>query len=117
MKTLLWRRLSTPELSFSRDADHVEQRSERSLQRLVKRGERTLQKKTEEAISENGDFMSMSNTEFEVLFDALNRTNEVQFRTIFTPLAQTNMVDLLLSKTGYGDDFNFFKNKLTAVFG
>lgn len=102
-----------PELSFSRDADHVEQRSERSLQRLVKRGERTLQKKTEEAISENGDFMSMSNTEFEVLFDALNRTNEVQFRTMFTPLAQTNMVDLLTSQVGYGDDFYFIKSRRT----
>lgn len=57
--------------------------------------------------------MSMSNTDFEVLFDALDRDNEVQFRTLFTPLAQTNMVDLLLSKTGYGDDFHFIKSKRT----
>ena len=55
----------------------------------------------------------MSNTDFEVLFDALDRSNEVQFRTLFTPLAQTNMVDLILSKIGYGDDFNFIKSKRT----
>ena len=55
--------------------------------------------------------MSMSNSDFEVLFDALDRTNEVQFRTLFTPLAQTNMVDLILSKEGYGDDFHFIKAK------
>jgi hypothetical protein len=67
----------------------------------------------DEAIKVNDDFMSMSNTDFEVLFDALNRTHEVQFRTLFTPLAQTNMVDLILSKIGYGDDFHFFKNKRT----
>ena len=57
--------------------------------------------------------MSMSNADFEVLFDALDRTNEVQFRTLFTPLAQTNMVSLLLSKEGYGDDFAFVKAKRT----
>ena len=57
--------------------------------------------------------MSMSNSDFEVLFDALDRTNEIQFRTLFTPLAQTNMVALILSKIGYGDDFNFIKSKRT----
>ena len=55
----------------------------------------------------------MSNADFEVLFDALDRTDEVQFRTLFTPLAQTNMVDLIRSKSGYGDDFHFIKEKRT----
>jgi hypothetical protein len=55
----------------------------------------------------------MSNSDFEVLFDALDRTDEVQFRTLFTPLAQTNMVDLIRSQSGYGDDFNFIKQKRT----
>ena len=102
-----------PELSFSRDASHLERKSERALERLVKRGERTLQKKNEKAIKENSDFMSMSNSDFEVLFDALDRNNEVQFRTLFTPLAQTNMVSLILSKDTYGDDFHFIKRKRT----
>ena len=102
-----------PELSFSRDATHLEQKSERAIEKIVKRGEKKLKKKTDKAISQNSDFMSMSNSEFEVLFDALNRDNEVQFRTLFTPLAQTNMVDLILSKVGYGDDFNFIKSKRT----
>ena len=102
-----------PELSFSRDASHLEQKNERQIERYVKRGERRLKRKTDKAISRNSDFMSMSNSDFEVLFDALDRTNEVQFRTLFTPLAQTNMVDLILSKVGYGDDFNFFKQKRT----
>lgn len=102
-----------PELSFSRDASHLEQKSERQIEKLVKRGEKKLQKKTEKAIRENDDFMSMSNSEFEVLFDALDRTDEVQFRTLFTPLAQTNMVSLILSKMGYGDDFHFIKSNRT----
>ncbi len=100
-----------PELSFSRDASHLERKSEREIERYVKRGEKKLKKLTDKAIRENDDFTSMSNTDFEVLFDVLDRDDEVQFRTLFTPLAQTNMVDLILSETGYGDDFNFIKNK------
>ncbi len=102
---------SGPELSFSRDATHLDRKSEKDVERYVKHGEKKLKRLTDKAIRENDDFTSMSNTDFEVLFDALDRTDEVQFRTLFTPLAQTNMVDLLLSKTGYGDDFNFIKIK------
>ena len=105
-----------PELSFSRDASNLHKKSEGQIERHIKRGEKKLKKMTDRAIKENDDFMSMSNTDFEVLFDALDRTNEVQFRTLFTPLAQTNMVDLILSKTGYGDDFNFFKrNRMNKI--
>ena len=102
-----------PDLAFSRDASHLDRKSEWALEQHVKRGEKKLKKKTDKAIGQNDDFTSMSNTDFEVLFDALDRTNEVQFRTLFTPLAQTNMVDLILSKVGYGDDFHFFKIKRT----
>lgn len=102
-----------PDLSFSRDASHLEQKSEREIERYVKRGEKKLKRKTDKALRQNDDFVSMSNSDFEVLFDALDRTDEVQFRTLFTPLAQTNMVDLILSKTGYGDDFHFIKTRRT----
>ena len=100
-----------PDLSFSRDATHLDRKSEKAIERHVKRGEKKLKRLTDKAIRENDDFTSMSNSDFEVLFDALDRNDEVQFRALFTPLAQTNMVDLILSKTGYGDDFSFFKKK------
>lgn len=102
-----------PELSFTRDATHLERKSEKEIDRYVKRGEKKLKKLTDKAISQNKDFVSMSNSDFEVLFDALDRTDEVQFRTLFTPLAQTNMVSLIRSQSGYGDDFNFIKHKRT----
>ncbi len=102
-----------PELSFSRDATNLDEKNERQIERYLKRGEKKLKKKTDEAIKNNSDFVSMSNSDFEILFDALDRTNEVQYRTLFTPLAQTNIVDLILSKTGYGDDFNFIKQNRT----
>lgn len=102
-----------PDLSFSRDDSHLEQKSERQVERFVKRGERKLERKADRAIGQNDDFTMMSNAEFEVLFDALDRTDEVQFRTLFTPLAQTNMVSLILSPTAYADDFHFIKQKRT----
>ncbi len=98
-----------PDLSFSRLNKHLEGKSERAIDAMVRRGERKLRKKAEEALENNQNFMGMTNTEFDVLFDALDRDHEVQFRLLFTPLAQTNMVDLLRSETGYGDDFDFFK--------
>lgn len=100
---------AAPRLSFSRDASHLEQKSEKQIERLVKRGEKKLKKRTDRALRQNREFVSMSNTDFEVLFDALDRTDELQFRTLFTPLAQTNMVALLRSGIGYGDDFRFVK--------
>lgn len=100
-----------PDLSFSREDTKLENKSERGVERYVKRGERKLKKKTDKAIRKNEDFVSMANTEFEVLFGALNRDHEVQFRSLFTPLAQTNMVDLILSESGYKDDFHFIKRK------
>ena len=102
-----------PELSFTRDATHLERKSEKQIDRYVKKGEKKLKKMTDKAIKQNKDFVSMSNSDFEVLFDALDRTDEVQFRTLFTPLAQTNMIDLIRSQSGYGDDFNFIKQKRT----
>ncbi len=102
-----------PELSFTRDATNLERKSEKDIERYVKKGEKKLKKMTDEAISQNKDFVSMSNSDFEVLFDALDRTNEIQFRTLFTPLAQTNIVDLIRSQSGYGDDFHFIKKNKT----
>ena len=105
-----------PELSFTRDPGNLDEKSEGAVKRHVKRGEKKLKRMTDKAIANNDDFMSMSNTEFEVLFDALDRTHEVQFRTLFTPLAQTNMVDLILSKIGFGDDFHFLKrNRMNTI--
>jgi hypothetical protein len=56
------------------------------------------------------DFTIMSNREFDTLFGATDRDHEVQFRLLFTALAQQEMVKLLKDKeVGYGDDFAFIK--------
>ncbi len=59
------------------------------------------------------DFAMMTNEEFEVAFDTSNRNNNQQYALLFTPLAQESMLKLLKDdKVGYGDDFNFFKEKM-----
>lgn len=98
-----------PNLNFSRKATHVEKFSDKKVKRKVKSGTKKLIDKAEKATRKGGHFTEMTNSEFDVLFGAIDRDHEVQFRVMFTPLAQLNMVKLLRSKSGYGDDFSFIK--------
>ena len=100
---------AAPDLSFDRTPKHTERLSEREVERRVKRGEKKLKKKAKRALESGGHFQEMTNSEFDVLFGAENRDHEVQFRLMYTPLAQRNTVDLMTSETGYGDDFHFNK--------
>ncbi len=100
---------AAPDLSFSRKAAHHEDKSEGQIERMVKRGEKKLKRKSAKSVTKGGSFTEMTNSEFDVLFGAIDRNHEVQFRLMFTPLAQLNMVDLMRSETGYGDDFEFRK--------
>ena len=102
---------AAPDLSFSRENKHFEDLSEKQVEKQVKKGERKLKKKAEKALSSGKSFTEMSNTKFDVLFDATNRDNEQQYRIMFTPLAQREMIDLIRSEEGYGDDFDFFKRR------
>ena len=100
---------AAPDLSFTRRESDTDELSEKALLRRIKAGEKKLKKQAAKALKDGKDFQEMSNTEFETLFGAKNRDHEVQFRLMYTPLGQTNTVDLLRSKDGYGDDFNFIK--------
>jgi hypothetical protein len=58
----------------------------------------------------------MANREFDALFNATDRNHEVQFRLLFTPLAQQEMLKLLKDKQiGYGDDFAFNKRCMINI--
>ena len=97
------------QLSFSRTYAHAEDQSEKQLERTLKKGEKKLQKLETKALREGDDFTQVENTQFEVLFNATNRSDELEFREMFSMKAQQNMVDLLLHSEGYGDDFEFIK--------
>lgn len=101
---------SAPNLSFSRKPSHAERLSEKEIERRVKSGVKKIKKQQEKALkSGQSNFTEMGNEEFDVLFGALDRNNEVQFRLLFTPLAQKSMLELMKSTKGYGDDFYFTK--------
>lgn len=106
---------AAPELSFSREPKHSERLSENERERKVRRGEKKLKKKAEKALARGKNFQEMANSEFDVLFGASDRDHEVQFRLMYTPLAQCSTVDLLTSRVGYGDDFYFQKRRRCNV--
>ena len=103
--------LAAPNLSFSRRGTHIEDLSEKERDRKVDKGSKRLQKKARKALAKGGKFQEMLNNEFDVLFGATDRTNEVEFRLMYTPLAQQNTLALITTETGYGDDFDFIKQK------
>ncbi len=107
---LIYGNEAAPDLSFTHKPSHAEDMSENQLERHVKRGAKKLRKKQDKALK-NGEsnFTEMGNEEFDVLFGATDRTNEVQFRLLFTPLAQKNMLDIMKDADGFGDDFHFAK--------
>ena len=101
-------------LSFSRNPTVNVNSNEKDIQKQVKRTSKQLDKLAEKALTDNDDstnFTKMGNDEFDSLFHAIDRDDETQFRLLFTPLAQVNMVKLLKSKAPYGDDVSFIKNK------
>ncbi len=97
--------MAAPDLSFSRNPCGVDVSDERELRSFIKREEGRLRDKTEEMTKKGKSFTPLANTEFEALFGAYDRDHEVQFRLLFTPLAQQNMLELIKGKEGFGDDF------------
>lgn len=105
-----------PDLTFDRNASGVKGKNEKQIEKFVDKQSKKMDKLSREAVTEGKSFTKMSNEDFEALFGATNRDNELQFRMMFTPLAQQNMVDLLTTHEPFGDDFIFMKrNKLNYI--
>lgn len=105
---------AAPDLSFSREPSSLSSASDGMLGRWRKGlAVQQLQAKARQLEG----FTVMSNQEFDALFHATNRDHEVQFRVLFTPLAQQEMLQVLKDQeAGFGDDFSFYKwRKVTAV--
>lgn len=98
-------------LSFSRSPSSINSMDEKEIDKYVRKHERDLQKMAEKAMKKGGTYTPLGNPEFELFFGGLDRDNEVEYRLLFTPLAQKSMLQVLKSKVGYGDDFRFIKDK------
>ena len=105
-----------PDLTFSRAPSGKSGVSEKEAAKFVKERVKHLDKIEAEAIKKGKQFTKLGNDEFEAYFGADDRNNEVQYRLMFTALAQRNMLDLLKNPEPYGDDFYMVKDKmLTSV--
>lgn len=111
-KYLVYGNEAAPDLSFTRYETDTEELTEKQIERKVEKTIKKLDKKARKAISKGTNYTVMGNSEFEVLFGATDRDHEVQFRLLFTPLAQEEILELMKDKEyGYGDEFNFRKEK------
>lgn len=103
---------AAPDLIFSREDSDAENLSQKQIDRLVNRNIKKLQRSAEKSVTKGSNYTVLGNSEFEVLFGATNRNNEVQFRLLFTPLAQKQLLQLMKEKEiGFGDNFDFIKYK------
>lgn len=107
---------AAPDLVFSRKPSALSKLDDGLFDKWrTNRAIKKLEAKSRE-VGEGKTFTVMANREFDALFDATNRNHEVQFRLLFTPLAQQEMLKLLKdSQAGFGDSFVFEKTHMINI--
>ncbi len=109
---LLYANDAAPDLTFYREPT-IQGKNEKQIESYVKSETKALNKTATKAVKKGTNFTPLANNEFETIFHAWNRNNEVQFRLLYTPLAQENTLKLIKNtqEVSYGDDFKFRKAK------
>lgn len=102
---------AAPNLTFSRYPVVRLEDDEKDINKYVKKNLKKLDELEREAIEKGKSYTRLGNDEFEVLFDGTNRNDEIEYRLLFTPLAQKNILSVLKNDVPYGDDFAFIKDK------
>ena len=116
-KFLLYGNDAAPDLMFTRKPSSLSDSSGWFHSWRMKRQVAQLQEFSRN-LTDNHPYTMMANHEFEALFETKDRTDEVQYRLLFTPVAQQQMLLLLKDrKIGFGDDFVFQKDhKINLIF-
>ncbi len=117
-KFLVYGNDAAPNLSFSRQPSGLSGKEGGFLSSIRKKWRLSRLKAYSRNLNDDSNFTLMSNHEFETWFHAKDRDHEVEFRLLFTPVAQTQMLNLMKDTTvGYGDDFTFIKRqKINVLF-
>ena len=104
---------AAPNLSFTRFPSKATGKDEKEIDKLVEKGEKKLDKLAEETLMDDieGEYVKLGNVEFDVIFGAQDRDNELEFRLLFTPLAQNNILKIIKDTKPFGDDFFIEKKK------
>ncbi|MBO5782412.1 MAG: hypothetical protein J6R08_08170 [Opitutales bacterium] len=108
-KILIYGNDAAPNLKFSRNPSEFSN-NDGLFNSIRKKMELRRLKKFSQNLDDDSQYTLMSNHEFETLFHAKDRNNEVEFRLLFTALAQTQILKIMKDQNfGYGDDFSFKK--------
>lgn len=102
---------AAPNLTFSRVPSGASNLNEKQIAKKVASKSKKLDKKSQKAVAEGDKYIRLGNDEFEALFGGTDRDNEVEFRLLFTPLAQKSLLRLIKTPEPYGDDFAMRKVK------
>lgn len=102
---------AAPNLTFSRTPSGATGLNEKQIEKKVAAKAKKLDKKARRAVSSGDDYTRLGNDEFEALFGGTDRDDEVEYRMLFTPLAQKNLLKLIKTPQPYGDDFSIQKIK------
>lgn len=101
---------AAPKLVFSRKPSGQSGKTDKEINKYVKERVKDLDKKAKKAVTNSESYTRLGNDEFEALFGGEDRNNEVEYRLLFTPLAQKNLLSLIKNNEAYGDDFYFQKD-------
>lgn len=111
---LMYGNEAAPNLSFSRKPEGLIE--DGFFVNMRKRRKRKSLEKFSRNLTDDSDYTMMANQEFEVLFETKNRDNEVEYRLLYTALAQRNILALMRDEEdAYGDDFEVIKSKKINV--
>ena len=102
---------AAPNLTFSRSPSGASGLSEKKIEKKVASKSKKLDKKARKAVASGDNYTRLGNDEFEALFGGTDRNNEVEYRLLFTPLAQRSLLKLIKTPQPYGDDFTIQKIK------
>lgn len=109
-KLLIYGNDAAPNLSFSRQSSSLSGAEDGLITTMRKKWRLSRLKSLSRDMDKS--FTLMGNHEFEMLFNAKDRDNEVEFRLLYTALAQMQTLALLKDKEiGFGDDFSFIKQR------
>ena len=115
-KLLVYGNDAAPNLSFSRQPSGLTGKEGELWSAIRKKWRLSRLKAHSRNLDDDSNFTLMSNHEFETWFHAKDRDHEVEFRMLFTPVAQAQMLALMKdTSVGYGDDFTFIKQRKVNV--
>ena len=115
-KLLIYGNDAAPDLSFTRRPSGLAGKSPGFWASWRKRRARKRLEAFSRNLDDDSNYTIMANREFETLFQTTDRDHEVEYRLLFSALAQVQMLQLINDDAdSFGDDFTFMKRRKINV--